>query len=335
MTAKPRIFSTHTLHPDIASQLSEIGELKISSAPTQKAIETECAGANYIVVRAHIAPHIVENGTGLKALVRHGAGLDMIPVEICSNAGVLVANVPGVNAQTVAEHVIWTTLALMRRYPEVNSDLRSAGWETGRAHSDAGIELTGKTIGIVGMGNIGSQIATMATSAFKADILTFTRTINNLPDYVEPVSLRVLLKKSDVVVLCCPLNEETKGMIADEEFRQMKNNAILINVGRGPLLEEEALLNTLNSGKLAGVALDVFHQQPLAPDHPLFGFRNVIITPHMAGITTESMLRMGQGVVDEIKRIETGQLPKNFVNPEALSLFRAKNQSTFGNGRSD
>ncbi len=324
MKNRPLIFSTHSLHPDIAGQLGEIGTLKIASEPTRTAIENESNGAQYIVVRANIPAEVVQRENGLRALVRHGAGLDMIPVDLCTQAGVLVANVPGANALTVAEHVIWTSLAIMRHYPIVNKDMRRNGWEAGRAHSNAGMELSGKTIGIVGMGNIGRTIARMTASAFNCRIITATRSTSNLPDNVEPVSIADLLMRADVIVLSCPLTDETRGLIDANAFLIMKHGAILINVSRGPVINETALLDTLKSGKLCGVALDVFNEQPLAADHPLFQFDNVILTPHMAGITTESMLRMGQGVVDEISRINAGGPPLNFINPEALSRYNKR-----------
>ena len=126
------IFSTHPLHPEVTAALQALGPFRVASAPTAAAITAESIGAEVIVVRAPIPPDVVRREAGLKALLRHGAGLDMIPVEVATEAGVLVANVPGANALTVAEHVIWSAMALLRRYPQVDRDLRSAGWAAGR-----------------------------------------------------------------------------------------------------------------------------------------------------------------------------------------------------------
>ena len=138
MTTRPLIFSTHPLHPKVTRDLQALGTLRIASAPGPDAVLVESAGAGIIIVRAPIAPEIIAREKRLMALIRHGAGLDMIPVAEATKAGVLVANVPGANAVTVAEHVIWSAMALLRRYPQVAADLRAKGWEPARRHSDAG-----------------------------------------------------------------------------------------------------------------------------------------------------------------------------------------------------
>ena len=319
---RPIIFSTHPLHPDVTRALQELGAYRVASEPIPKAIVAESGGASIIVVRAQIPPEVVRRESGLIGLVRHGAGLDMIPVDVATECGVLVANVPGANARTVAEHAIWSASALLRRYPLVAADLRSEGWEAGRRHSDQGRELGGKTLGIVGLGAIGQQVARIAQAGFGMDVIAYTRTPD--PDGIECVALPELLSRSDIVVLCCPLTEQTRGLLNKAAFDAMKTAAILVNVSRGPIVVESALLSALDSGHLSGAALDVFETQPLARDHPLLGWNNVILTPHMAGITEESMLRMGQGVAAHTRSILAGEAPKTLVNPDALPLFRKR-----------
>ncbi|MCX2720871.1 NAD(P)-dependent oxidoreductase [Roseibium salinum] len=318
------IFSTHPLHPEVTDALSAIGDYRVASAPSAKAISSESEGAELIVVRAPIPPEVIEREKGLRALVRHGAGLDMIPVETATRAGVLVANVPGANAITVAEHVIWSALALLRRYPNVNDDLRARGWVEGRAHADHGRELTGKTIGIVGMGNVGRKLAGMAQHGFGMEVICHTRRPDSVPQSVRAMSLDQVLGTADVLVLCCPLTEQTRGLIDAAALMRLKPGALLINVARGPVVVEDALIDAIESGHLSGAAIDVFDHQPLPNSHRLFDLRNVILTPHMAGITEESMLRMGQVVAAEIRRIAAGDLPENLVNPEALDLYRKR-----------
>ena len=133
-----------------------------------------------------------------------------------------------------------------------------------------------------------------------------------------------MLSRADIMALCCPLTDQTRGMIGAGELPRMKPDAILVNVSRGPVVDEDALLAALQTGKLAGAVLDVFCQSPLPADHPFLTLPNVILTPHMAGITEESMLRMGQGVVTEVRRILAGEVPKNFVNPDVLPAFKAR-----------
>ncbi len=324
MAPAPVIFSTHPLHPAVTAELKKLGDLRTASVPSPEAILAESAGAQIIIVRAPISPEIIERERLLRAAVRHGAGLDMIPVETATKAGVLVANVPGANAVTVAEHVIWTSLALLRKYTLVNADLRAQGWAAGRRHSDTGRELSRRTLGIVGMGNVGRALAGMATNGFGMTVLTHTRSGKNLLDHVSSVSLRELLSASDVIALCCPLTPQTKGLIDAEAIARMKDGAVLINVSRGPVVEERPLIDALKTGRLGGAALDVFDTQPLPDDHPYFALDNLILTPHMAGITEESMLRMGEGVVCEVRRILAGELPENLINPDAVPLYRSR-----------
>lgn len=328
MPAPRVIFSTHSLHPEVTRDLQALGDFRVCSAPTPDAIHAESKGADIIVVRAKIAPEIIERETGLMACVRHGAGLDMIPVETCTTAGVLVANVPGANATTVAEHVIWSALALLRKYPVVNSDLRTKGWEEGRAHSNAGRELSGRTLGIFGVGNIGSAVAAMGRNGFGMRVIATTRRPDHLPDGTEPVSFDALLERADVLVLSCPLTPQTKDLINADALAKMKLGAVLINVSRGPVTDETALAAALQSGHLGGAAIDVFGEQPLPRDHPFMTLPNVILTPHMAGITEESMRRMGEGAVSEVRRILAGEKPQNLCNPDVWPDYTARFGST-------
>jgi D-3-phosphoglycerate dehydrogenase len=317
------IFSTHPLHPAVTLGLQALGPYRVASTPTLAAILAESAGATIIVVRAPVPPSVVARETGLRALLRHGAGLDMIPIDEATAVGVLVANVPGVNAVTVAEHAVWTAMSLLRRHPQVNADLRGAGWAAGRAHADHGRELSGKTMGILGMGHVGQALARIAMHGFAMPVICHTRS-GTAPEGGTPVSLADLLEQSDVLALCAPLTPQTRGMLDAAALARMKPGAILVNVARGPLVDEAALIAALASGHLGGAAIDVFDTQPLPPDHPFLALPNVILTPHMAGITEESMLRMGQGVLAAARRVMAGELPANLVNPGAVDLYRRR-----------
>lgn len=317
------IFSTHPLHPEVMADLWALGTLRIASAPTAQAITAESAGAEIIVVRAPIPAGIAPREGGLRALIRHGAGLDMIDLDEATTAGVLVANVPGANALTVAEHVIWTAMALLRRQPQVTRDLYTAGWAAARAHADYGRELSSRTLGILGLGNIGKTLARIAHHGFGMPVVAHTRS-GSSGDGVEAVTFQELLERADVLALCAPLTVETRGILDAEALGRMKPGAILVNVARGPLVVESAIVQALRVGHLGGAALDVFDTQPLPSDHPYLSLPNVILTPHMAGITEESMLRMGQGVVAEARRILSGELPVNLVNPAVLPGYRSR-----------
>ena len=304
--------------------LAAHGELVIASAIDPVTIADEAREADIVIVRANLPPILFERATRLRAAVRHGAGLDMIPVDAATRAGVLVANVPGANARTVAEHVMWTSMALLRKFRSVDGDLRQKGWLAGRDHAVAGHDLSGRRMGIIGFGAVGRNVGEIAAKGFGLDVIVNTRTRREMPAHVCHASVDELVVASDIVVLCCPLTPETTGLINRERIGRMKPGALLINVSRGPVVEDEALIEALSAEQLGGAALDVFATQPRPPDHPYFRFDNVIITPHMAGITEESMMRMGIGAAEETIRVLGGELPVNFCNPEVLERYRLR-----------
>ena len=317
------VYSTHHLHPDAAELLART-DLRVASALDAETLTRESRDAEVIIVRAPLPPAIFSGMHHIRAAVRHGAGLDMIPVDAATEAGVLVANVPAVNARSVAEHVIFACLALLRRFRMMDHDLRRHGWLAGREHANHNHELAGRTIGIVGMGAVGREVAAMARHGFGLTVVGNSRHNRNLPDFVMAASLDDLVAESDIVVLACPLTPETTGLMSRQRLRSMKANSILINVSRGAVVDETALVETLREGRLLGAALDVFVTQPLPPEHPLFTFDNVLITPHMAGITEESMMRMGTGAANEALRVLAGHLPVNLRNPGVVGRYRQR-----------
>ncbi len=324
LPSMPIAYSTHPLHHNAAALLAGHADLVIASDLSPETLTREARVADIVIVRANLPEALFANAAKLKAAIRHGAGLDMIPVEAASAAGVLVANVPGVNARSVAEHVIFTALALARRFRAIDSDLRQKGWLAGRAHSLSARELQGATLGIIGMGHLGKAIAAIAASGFGMRVLGSTRRNAGFPDGVEPVSRDELLKQSDYVVLACPLSPETRGMIGARELALMRKGSFLINVARGAVTVEDDVVAALRSGHLGGAAIDVFAEQPLPADHPFFSFANAILTPHLAGITEESMERMGIGAVEETLRVLKGELPVNLVNPSIVAHYRRR-----------
>ena len=319
----PLIFSTHPLHPRAASILATHAGFSVASALDAETLASEATSADIVIVRAPIPAALFEHVTRLRAVIRHGAGLDMIPVEAATRAGVLVANVPGVNAGTVAEHVFFASIALLRKFRNVDRDLREKGWLAGREHALHGGDLAGRTIGVVGFGAVGRKVAAIG-GAFGLEVLVNSRSRTKLPDGVAFVELDELVGASDVLVLCCPLSAETTGLIGRSRIFSMRPGALLVNVSRGPVVDEAALLEALEAGRIGGAALDVFSTQPLPCDHPFYALDNVIITPHVAGITEDSMMRMGLGAAEETIRVLSGGLPLNLRNPEAIDAYRRR-----------
>jgi D-3-phosphoglycerate dehydrogenase len=174
------------------------------------------------------------------------------------------------------------------------------------------------TLGIVGVGAIGSRLARIAAQGFGMKVLGHQRRLDRLPVEASPANLDELLAGSDFVVLACPLTPQTRYLINRETISRMKPTAWLINVGRGPVVQEEALIEALRGKRIAGAMLDVYEHYRLEPGHPLFSLDNVILTPHLAAVTQEARARAGVAAADEMLRILRGERPRNLVNPEVL-----------------
>jgi D-3-phosphoglycerate dehydrogenase len=275
-------------------------------------------------VRAPLPDDVFVHGPHLVGAVRHGAGVDMITVEAATAAGVAVANVPGVNARTVAEYVIGQMLQASRRLAGIDSTLRAQGWSAARRLSDDAFELAGRTVGLLGVGAIGGELARMCHFGLRMRVLGHRPSARPIPEFVQPVSVDELFAAADVAVLCCPLNDATRGMVDARLLGRMKPGALLVNVSRGAVVDEAALIAALGEGRIGGAALDVFAVQPLPPDSPLLQLPNVIVSTHLAGITRDSMKRMGESVARQTLQLLEGRLPTHFVNHEAREQVLAR-----------
>ncbi len=266
-------------------------------------------------MRTPLSAEILDQAPKLRGIVRHGAGLDMVPLAAATARRIPVANVPGANAQAVAEYCFAAIFCLLRKLKEADAVLRSQDWGSAR-RVGAPRELAGRTLGIVGMGNIGRRVAAIGGTGFGMEVIGATRTPGKLPHGVAPASIDELFSRSDVIVLSCPLSEETRGLVNARLLHLVKPTAILINVSRGAVIDEQAFVDALRLGRLAGAALDVFTVQPIKPGHPFFNLPNVLLTPHLAGLTRESMVAMSVASAREMLRILSGTQPENLVNPE-------------------
>ena len=321
-----RILLTQAVHPTVQARLAEFGEVRVATDTSPDTLRRDASGCSVVVVRAPLPEDIFDAAPSLIGAVRHGAGVDMIPIEAATARGVLVANVPGANAHTVAEHVLWSLLHLARRRGAMQARLQTGpdAWAAARALADSGFELPGRTIGLVGYGHVGQAIARLC-SGLSMRVLAHSRSGPRAgAPAAEHVGLRALLSRSDFVVMACPLNSQTRGMIGAAELAAMRPGACLVNVARGPVVQEAALIDALRSGHLAGAALDVFDVQPLGKDHPYRQMEQVLLTPHVAGITEDSMRRMGLGVVIAVEFLLRADVPPNCINPQAEAAFRLR-----------
>jgi D-3-phosphoglycerate dehydrogenase / 2-oxoglutarate reductase len=297
------------------SRTVEIVRAPDSSPATLRRLAVDVDG---ILIRSKLPDDIFEAAPRVRAVVVHGTGTDLVPLESATAHGVTVANLPGINAQSVAEYCVMAMLMLSRNIVGITSGLRTRSWDEARVMGSGARELTALTVGIVGVGEIGSRLAKIARNGFGMKVLGHQRRLDRLPPEASPVSLDQLLAQSDFVVLACPLTPQTKYLINEKTLAQMKPTAWLVNVGRGPVVQEEALIEALRAKKIAGAMLDVYEHYRLEPGHPLFSFDKVILTPHLAAVTHESRARASVAAADEMLRILRGERPRNLVNPEVL-----------------
>jgi D-3-phosphoglycerate dehydrogenase len=279
--------------------------------------ELEAARVDGIISRkGKITREQMEKSAGrLKIIARTGVGVDpsRVDLEAAKELKVWVTNQPGSNAVSVAELVFGQMIALVRHTHEADRAVKANRWSDYLKF--LGMELAGKTLGVIGMGNIGARLALRAR-AFEMDLLVCDPYIPE--SHVTAlggkwVSLNELLAAADIVTIHCPLNRETRGMVGAKELALMKRSAFLINAARGGIVEEKALYEALQQKKITGAALDVIAEEPPAKDHPLFKLDNVLWTPHVGALTLEATVRGEWGAAEEIIRVLERKRPKNPV----------------------
>jgi len=253
----------------------------------------------------------------LKVAARCGVGLDNVDVKEATKRGIKVINAPGSNASTVAEHTISLMLTIQRNLFEALSEVKKGNWASrSNFKSD---ELSGKTLGILGLGNIGLKVANIA-SAFGMKVIYWSPFEKNVP--YDLVDKETLFQRADIISLHLPSNEETNGMINKEVFNLMRPGAILINTARGPLVEKEALLNALDTGKLAGYAADVPFSPPPTADDALISHPKAFITAHVSSLTATTYKNMCLSTVKNVLAVLRGNTPSHgcIFNTSALGL---------------
>ncbi|MBS3766075.1 D-glycerate dehydrogenase [Candidatus Bipolaricaulota bacterium] len=269
-----------------------------------------------------INPEVLDASSDLEIVANLGVGYDNIDLGAATERGIMVTNTPGVLTETTADLSFGLLLAAARRIPEADSFVREGNWEGWELiQPQQGVDVHGKTLGVVGMGRIGSSVARRGHFGFDMDVLYHSRTRKeDLEDELgaEYVELDRLLRKSDFVSIHTPLTQETEGMIGEKELKLMKKDAILVNVARGPVVDEPALVEALKSGEIRGAGLDVFDEEPEV--HPgLKGLKeSVVLAPHIGSASRETRMEIAEiGVKNAIAAL-IGEEPPNLINPEVL-----------------
>lgn len=318
MTTRPRVLLTGSMDPEGERLIADVAEVVMAPDAQPDTLRRLVADAEVLVVRSALPADLLDFAPRLRGIVRQGVGVDMIPMAAANARRIPVANVPGSNRHAVAEHAIGAVSLLRRRTARMDLLLRQAGWDASRALADEAGELHDQVLGVVGVGDIGLRIAEIAHHGYGMRVLGHQRRLDALPAFIEAAALDVLLARSDAVVLACPLTESTRGLIDARRLSLMPRHAVLVNVARGAVVVEDALVAALQAHRIGGAALDVFDHQPLRADHPLFSLDNVVLTPHAAGLTRQSTRCMSLGAAEEVRRLLAGHLPRNLVNAAAL-----------------
>jgi D-3-phosphoglycerate dehydrogenase / 2-oxoglutarate reductase len=279
----------------------------------------------------HVDQDLLRRTPNLLIVSSNGAGFDPVDVDACTAAGVLVVNQSGGNANSVAEHALGMLLTLSKRIIESDRVLRRQ--RDVNRNSLIGNEAQGKTIGIIGLGNVGRRIAELCKGLLHMKVIAYDPylTAEEMAKRGgDKVELDELLRRSDYVSISCPLTKESRGMIGGREFALMQPHAFFITTARGFIHDEDALEDALRNKRIAGAGLDVWAKEPPPPEHPLLQFDNVLASPHTAGVTVEARENMGRIAAEQVLDALDGKRPPRIINPEVWSAYAKRFERTFG-----
>jgi phosphoglycerate dehydrogenase-like enzyme len=262
----------------------------------------------------------IESAGRLRVLARLGVGYDTVAVDACTEHGVLVTITPDGVRRPMSSSAMAFILALAHRLPLRDAQVRAGGFDR---FLYRGTGLTRRTLGLIGVGNIGTDLVRLA-QPWEMRMIAHDPYVAAAPAGVELVDLETLLRESDFVAVLCPLNDETRGLVGTEAFALMKPTAFLVNVARGPIVDQQALTDALRERRIAGAALDVFEREPIDPDDPLLALENVILAPHAIGLTDELYRFSGRSASRAVIAVAEGRLPDYVVNREALEHPRLR-----------
>lgn len=322
------IFITRRIFPQAKEKLEGAG-IKYEINDTGKILgkgelieKTKEKNGLICLLNDEIDVQVLESCPDLEIVANLGVGYDNIDVETATKRGVMVTNTPGVLTETTADLSFGLLLAAARRIPEADSFVRDGNWEGWELiQPQQGVDVHGKTLGVVGMGRIGTAVARRGHFGFDMDVIYYSRTRKeDLEEELEAryVELDGLLEESDFVSVHTPLTPETEGMIGEREFKLMKEDAILVNVARGPVVDEEALVEVLKLGEIRGAGLDVFEEEPKVHPELKELTESVVLAPHIGSASRETRMKIAEiGVVNAIGALK-GEKPPNLVNPEVL-----------------
>jgi len=281
------------IYPEHVLELEKLGDVTIyNDIPDEAEGIQRIKDADIVIDNWFKMPaQVIKACQNLKMICVAATGYDWVDVNETRKRKIVVSNSPGYGTEAVAEHTIGLLLHTIRRASEAEKSIAKGIWDPMKYR---GHELQGKTLGIIGFGSIGKRIAEIAEKGFDMKIL-YVNSKSSTSDFEK------LLKESDCITINSPLTERTKGMVGDREFAMMKTGVVIVNTGRGAVVDEQSFIRSLESGKVFGAGLDVFPKEPIDKNYPLFRFPNVTITPHIGFNTEEAEYRLSEIVVKNIQ----------------------------------
>jgi D-3-phosphoglycerate dehydrogenase len=322
--ARPLFAVVDPIHPEGIAILAAAGEVVELFAPGADAARG-WAQADGLVIRTSPLPAArIAECPRLKVIGKHGVGVDNIDIAAATEAGIVVFNTPHANTLAVAEGAVALMLAVVKRLLAGHA-LVAGGRFAERGPWRVG-DLSGKTLGLVGGGRIAGEVARICRNGFGMHVLVYDPYAGEAQAKAmgaEKVhGLDAMLARADIVSIHTPLTEETRNLLGRGRIAHMKRGAILINTARGGIVDEAALADALAAGRLAGAGLDVFEEEPPPADHKLFGLANVVLSPHVAGITEDSARKMAVGAAQGVVDVLAGRKPKTILNAEVWNRRR-------------
>ena len=305
------------IHEHGIAILEQIAEVRQASQSDSLPLVEQIRDAHALVTRlTKVTPAVIDAAPSLRVVSRHGVGVDSVDVAYATARGIPVLYTPAANAESVAEHTLGMMLAVSKMILLGDRAQRNGDFQS-RTRL-IGLELYGKTLGVIGAGRIGGRVARMCRAALDMHVIAYDPLVAADDARLQVADLTDLLQEADYISLHAPLTGATRGLIGPREFNLMKPTAILINCARGGILDEEALATALLEGQIAGAAIDAWEQEPPPADHPLFALENVIVSPHMAAHTEEAMIRMATTLAHDVTRVLQDERPHFCVNPEVF-----------------
>lgn len=275
-------------------------------APTEDDLVALCRAHDpvAIIVRyGKVGAAVMDAAPSLKVISKHGSGTDTIDKTAAQQRGIEVVAAVGANAAAVAEQALALLLACAKSVVALDARMHAGHWDKATHKS---LELGGRTIGLIGLGAIGLRFARMA-DALGMRVLGYDPYAKNLPAYVQPADLATLWAESDAVSLHCPLTDDNRGLLNDRTLAQCKRGVIIVNTARGGLIDEDALLAAVRSGQVAMAGLDSFAVEPMTPGHPFQGEKNIVLSPHIGGVTSDAYVNMGVGAARNLLQVLSRQ----------------------------